>query len=245
MAKRKPGKVIDTFHYHQKGENLILDLRLVKDVDGRFSYLVENDNPKFSLTDSDPNKLKRAVFDLLNEKLTIQWTPMLVIGTSTYLMQVNRHGFNGFHGCALHGLSGSRSLAISIRGVEIGKNNKGEDVYRFHDIDGVQFPGDVCGGSPIYKDDREVMIPDTTENRAKLESITNAFEVLGQKLHNLLSKDSIIATLANVKLLGLPEPKTTTDQKSVIWCPSCGNATTPPDECSRCGHTITQENETE
>jgi hypothetical protein len=45
-----------------------------------------------------------------------------------------------------------------------------------------------------------------------------------------------------VRTLGLPEPSPTKTD-SITWCPACGNAMSPPDECSRCGHIISQKNE--
>ncbi len=216
MATRKPGKVIDTIEYREKGVLIKVDLRMVKDDYDRYRYCVRHDNPRVELDDVDPTSLRKRTIEALREAVVINWTRMIRIDTKLDFMA--HSGWGSESADYLHGLEGQRQLSIDLRGYEVGTTHGNKPVFRFRAID-----GHACAdrhtseGYPVRDghaalDDSQALIPDTEENRAKLRSVIEAFELLSARLRELLGQKNIGHTLENVRLLGLPGATSTEDK---------------------------------
>ncbi len=73
------GKKISEFEYHQQGQSLKLDLRLMTEKDGSFTYRVVHDQPPLDLSDKDPNTLKKMVREQLDLIIKTEWKKVLCI----------------------------------------------------------------------------------------------------------------------------------------------------------------------
>ncbi len=208
MTKRKPGKVIDTIEYRERGVVIKVELRLVKDEYDKYTYCVRHEDPRVELNDVDPTSLRKRTIEALREAVVINWTRMIRIGTKLDLME--HTGWGSSSTDQLNGLEGQRQLSIDLKGYEVGTTHGNKPVFRARAIDGHACADrHTSAGSPIKEghatcDDSQALIPDTKENRAKLRGVIDAFELLSSRLSQLLCQERIEHTLENVRLLGLP-----------------------------------------
>lgn len=191
------GKVIQTEKVWVGGKTYELRLRLVdngRSHSKRFSYLVTHGEPEVSVRGDDPNQcLKQAEVEL-KAQLAVDWKPAIV---------VHADAGDDCHYCGDGTILYQGRMSLRYALVDVAQRLDGTDVWRA--------PRSAMGvklneftehdGTP-----RGTVIPDTPENRAKLQIIADGLEKLGANLTLLLAQDRIVKTLQDVRVLALPEP---------------------------------------
>ncbi|MFA6132512.1 MAG: hypothetical protein WC869_00695 [Phycisphaerae bacterium] len=207
-------KTVHTIEYCDKGNDLKIPLKLVSDSDHRgaapdFEYQINLDEPiHCRLRGKDPEVITKQLFELLNKHFEISWAPFLYVRVTFGETNCNYSGSN----------TRGREMHVLIDYVLIGSKPDGTFVHDFYDADREVYTGGphkprynhYAQGKPEVtsapkkrwssREDIETksLIEDTPANRAALNAILAAMEKLTYQLSDLLSKDKIQATLANM-----------------------------------------------
>lgn len=224
MARK--GTAVDTIEYDKNAVHFRIPLRILKLGDGTFTYRAVNDDPEFTVTNKDPNEVRKQVIALLDNAVTIKWSSWILIECRRAVMsQEGPYGHETDYDDSRHAptLQGGRELGMVATRWRLGKVNGGDTVFEMaptlqEDRHAV-YRTDTkrCAGTPHgIEFDKETgtwvpnadhaLIPDTEENQTKVRSILNSIDILGKRLRLLMAQNRIVETLANVKMLSLPAP---------------------------------------
>lgn len=207
---RNRGKVIQVEKVWIGGKTYELKLRLVdhgRSHSDRFTYVVTHDDPRVEVDGDDPAACLKAAEKVLREKLSVTWIPSIAVhadsGDSTT-----------YHGSGETLFTGRMSLRYSL--IDVAKRPDGTDLWRERERTGMVVTSfhrthAEHNGTP----DATAVIPDTPENRAKLQVIADGLEKLGSNLTLLLGQDRIVKTLQDVRTLQLPAPASASSSKRV------------------------------
>jgi len=202
---RKQGKVVSKIEYNKNGHRVVVDLRLIER-GGVFTYIVDHNDPEIKDRDNDPNALRDRVLSRLDVVLSIEWADKICIKVVGQIIDSEPRG-----GAIAH----DTELKVCVEVWQVGTTTTGKLVHRQKPwlSRGEMWPCRIEAGLPYIVSERHhcniassSMIDDTPDNRAKVRVVQKAFEQLSTNLRALLGQDSIQATLANVRLLGLPAP---------------------------------------
>lgn len=190
---RSQGKILLTFPYDRNGHHLTVPLR-IRTVGGRLICFVHLDAPVVRVEGTDPEQVRQQACAELDKVLSIVWKRVLLVHMDNRSETWSRDQQT------------EAKVRLSWRPLEIGTTSLNETVHRVPALS--EHPTHTY---PTHQgdgvDDSEAMIDDTPENRAKLEAVSAAIHLLGQRLEDLLGQKNILSTLANVQVLGLPMPK--------------------------------------
>lgn len=192
--KTLPGKIVASYiYYGTDGSSIKWDVRVCKE-----GQLLKDNYDNYDtlhflafkvagsgevlVVGSDIEEVRREAERQFKEKCGVVWTSKILIQMST---DENRWREN----------VDSRALEFGYNYVQVGITSSGATVYKSR------------SHPTTEQAPTGTMIDDTEENREKMQSIIKAFNLLGERLESLLSPKNVEATLANVKLLGLPAPK--------------------------------------
>ena len=198
---RNRGKVVQVEKVWIGGKTYELKLRMVdhgRSHSKRFTYEVAHENPSVSVTGEDPNDCLQEAEKVLTEKLSVVWIPSIAIHADAGDQTI-------YSGSGETLFSGRMSLRYSL--VDVAKRPDGTDLWRERVRSGMVVASfhkthREYNGTP----DATAIIPDTPENRAKLQVIADGLEKLGSNLTLLLGQDRIVKTLQDVRTLQLPAP---------------------------------------
>lgn len=232
---RPPGKKIDTWTFTIDGQRVKVDVRM--DPGARTDFLVRHDlatGERISLRNPDINALRKEVEDALRAKIRVHWERFLYIETcgglepslegaaqKARLTEESQAGetwarHDWLADAQLHAL-----LRLDYRTIEIGTRADGSQCYRelasshghnVHEgLPHLETPDSEERG--FRSDDyptQSAYLPDTPANRAALELIRAGLDLVRQRLQELLSHETIAATLQQVltspAVVGLPAP---------------------------------------
>lgn len=194
--RRKNGKVIQVEKITIAGRRMEVPLRLVGSRDHHsqriqdFHYEVHIDDPKVHVTHADPKECLNLAVAALEKLMTIVWEPLIAVR------------FEEGDECIYHGVGeviGTGQLSIRVALVSRGTQKDGH----------VQFRGtkDEHWSRNVCVDELTTLIPDTPDNRSRVDAIVQGLNLLGQRLRDLLAPDRIAKTLLNLNLLALPAPE--------------------------------------
>lgn len=195
---RHQGKVVQVEKVRVGGKTYELKLRLIDSGHShskRFSYSATHSDPDVVVRGDDPNQCLRDAEAELRAKLTLDWTPSIVI----YAEDGDDCSYYGSGATLFQG-----RLSFRYALVDVAKRADGTDVWREPVRDGF-----VKRGREFHERDgtpHGTVILDTPENRAKLQVIADGLEKLAANLTLLLSPDRVAKTLQDVRVLALPAP---------------------------------------
>ncbi len=212
---RKEGKVITKITYYKNGHHIEMELRLIKAGD-KFTYSIQHDEPAISVRNDDPNVAEKMARAELDRTLTIEWKKVLVLEVDITHEYCRAYSSGGVERGTLDGVNGRRSVGITVTSWGLGKTNDGKDVHRSNMEDDRH---EISQGLPRQlrdlaqkrvrglPDASVAVIDDNPENRARIQAVLDALDLLGERLLGLLGQEQVLATLANVQAIGLPAPK--------------------------------------
>lgn len=200
--RRKNGKVIQVEKIKIAGTLCEIPLRLVRDggTNSRistFAYEVDMDDPKVRVSHKDPQECLKLAVTALEVVLTIRWEPMIAVSVA----EGDECHYEG-----TGEVIGAERLALRVALVERGTRTDGRILFR---------TARPSGYREAFMDEDHSFIPDTPENRDRVVAILQNLALLGRRLRDLLGQGNIQKTLANLKLLALPEPKPSTARRAV------------------------------
>lgn len=204
---RNQGKVISIAKVRVGGKTYELKLRLVDHGSSRtkrFTYRTTHDDPPVEVCHDEANQCLRQAEAELREALSVEWSPAIALF-------VDSGDQTTYHGSGETLFAGRMSIRYSL--VDVAKRQDGTNLWRSRERDCgfVSVRHERIGTPPCAT----AVIPDTPENRAKLQVIADGLEKLGANLTLLLSQDRITKTLQDVRTLQLPAPAPTAPTRRV------------------------------
>lgn len=202
-------KIVKNWTYFVKGthEKLIVPLRYVERKEyGQFitMFRVDLNEPiPLARENKDAAALQKEVFKELDAFYSIDWQPFFEVSAEHH--QGTR--------CCNHHSEVSRTLIFTYRPVELGtRAADGAKVHRHPESNWLEKGWPEEGGKDrgTFNDDpvheMVALVPNTPENKEKLDKIVAAMELLAGRMHDLLSPQKILTTLNNIHAV-LPAPK--------------------------------------
>lgn len=200
------GKVVQVEKVRAVGKTYELKLRLLDrgvSHKNRFSYCVTHDDPEIEVHHDDASQCLKEAEAELRSRLAVEWKGAIVI----YADSGDSTTYYGDGEILFHG-----GLSFRYALIEVAKRPDGTDIWRTVEKDhGFVRHRAERDGTP----DATAVIPDTPENRAKLQVIADGLEKLGANLTLLLGQDRIVKTLQDVRTLQLPAPAPAAPSKRV------------------------------
>lgn len=208
---RNRGKVVQVEKVRILGKTYELKLRLVdhgSSRSGRFTYAVTHDDPAVEVDGEDLSACIKEAERVLTEKLSVVWIPSIAIYADAGDLTV-------YCGSGETLFAGRMSLRYST--IDVAKRQDGTNLWRERVRSGTVVTSFHRShiehdGIPSHA---TAVIPDTPENRAKLQVIADGLEKLGANLTLLLGQDRIVKTLQDVRTLQLPAPAPAAPSKRV------------------------------
>lgn len=191
------GRVIQVEKVQVNGKTYALKLRLIdrgRSYRARFSYCATHESdPEVAIYHDDAQTCLKGAESELTARLAVEWKPSIVI----YAEAGDDCSYYGSGSTLFQG-----RLSFRYAMVDVAKRADGTDVWREPIGAGL-----VKHGREFHERDgtpHGTVIPDTPENRAKLQVIADGLEKLAANLTLLLSPDRVAKTLQDVRVLALP-----------------------------------------
>lgn len=195
-SRRRGEKKIDNWTYSEAGVTVPIAVYMVRankpGLSSGVKFSAHTESPALCIENANIDELRKLIFKHLKDTLAIKWSPVFHISVS----QSNNYGD------AIYA-----SIVFSYEEFEIGRNSKGDQVYRKKNSNTIR-QGALEEGSNIHYG-REVtisIVAATPANRAALEDITSRFKKLRKLCEQFFAPDQAQATLDKAQKL-LPLPK--------------------------------------
>lgn len=207
---RKAGKIMSKWEYRLKGTDgrvVQIPVRYLEASQGyRTKFCVDIDTPfRLDVTMENVDELKKVVFKQLDDYFSIDWKEYL-------------HVFVEYHEAARSSTwheDTCRTFKIAYRPVQLGTRGvNGDKVHRWSECQSYlekDWPrtGYIARTDHTINDEPSSetisLVPDTKENRAKLDSIHAAVKALARRVQDLMSPNKILETLSRAdNLLAAP-----------------------------------------
>lgn len=210
-------KEISTFRYQKNGLNLTISLKIQRNSNPygqsvSFNYLVHIKEPvEVKVEGTDPNDVMKRATAELDRLTSVTWERFLYVEVSAPTVANDGRGREGIV---------FRALKLSFTPVCVGTNSSGEKFHVFQAQNEAEVPDQhkvrwaerglpdvgVEKGSPWDGGhDCGALLPDTPENRAKLNALIARLGSLAEQVLNALQPKNIERQLATMPaLLGAP-----------------------------------------
>lgn len=213
MATLKSNAHFDQWTFNIDGKPVSIEVRVCKKHDGKIFFRasggIHGDGEKKIQTDhTDIEKLRDAVKKRLEDNYRIDWSKKLHVRiNSEFSMMDEEELVSDKHSL----MEWKAKLEFQINAIETALRANGDKIHRtspfnaptpnWPDVGGLELKkGESKGWHDI---DMQVLIDDTPENRAALNTIMEGYKRLNERLCELLNPENAQKTLTNWKIQSL------------------------------------------